>query len=113
MFNLNNNFPPLNKEHSFSYCTTSNTSNTKKVEIDNLSVHETTINYNSLLCSYLAGLIEGDGTFAVHDTSSTNKKYNPKIIIVFNKADLTLAKYLQSITNCGLVSIKSERGYVL
>jgi len=116
MFNLNNNFllrPPLNKDDSFSYCTTSNSSNTNKVDIDNLSVHETTIKFNSLLCSYLAGLIEGDGTFAVHDTSSTNKKYNPKIIIVFNKADLTLAKYLQSITNCGLVSIKSDRGYVL
>jgi len=31
---------------------------------------------------YLAGLIEGDGTIAVHDPKSKSKQYNPKIIIV-------------------------------
>ena len=48
---------------------------------------------NTKLRSYLAGLIEGDGTFAVHDTKSNSKKYQPKIIIVFKKADLPLARY--------------------
>lgn len=62
---------------------------------------------------YLAGLIEGDGTFAIHDKDSTVKKYNPVIIIVFKKADLPLANYLQKLTNSGRVYIKSERGYVL
>lgn len=69
--------------------------------------------YKPNLRSYLAGLIEGDGTFAVHDTNSIAKKYSPKIIIVFKKTDLTLAKYLQNITNCGRILIKPNRGYVL
>lgn len=62
---------------------------------------------------YLAGLIEGDGTFAVHNTKSTIKKYSPVIIIVFKKADLPLANYLRDLTNCGRVFIKQDRGYVL
>ena len=49
------------------------------------------IKSNSQLGSYLAGLIEGDGTFAVHDKKSTAKKYSPMIIVVFKKADLPLA----------------------
>ena len=67
----------------------------------------------SLLGPYLAGLIEGDGTFAVHDKNSTALKYRPMIIVVFKKADLPLAKYLQILTNSGSVYIKSDRGYVL
>jgi hypothetical protein len=62
---------------------------------------------------YLAGLIEGDGTIAVHDPKSKSKQYNPKIIIVFKKNDLPLADYLQKLTKCGTVLIKPERGYVL
>lgn len=62
---------------------------------------------------YLAGLIEGDGTIAVHDLKSKSKQYNPKIIIVFKKNDLPLADYLQKLTKCGTVLIKPERGYVL
>ena len=62
---------------------------------------------------YLAGLIEGDGTFAVHDKNSTVQKYRPAIIIVFKIADLPLAEYLQNLTNCGSVYKKTNRGYVL
>ena len=66
---------------------------------------------------YLAGLIEGDGTIAVHDSNSRRltqaKKYNPAIIVVFNSKDLPLAKFLKEITNCGTVLIKPNRGYVL
>jgi hypothetical protein len=62
---------------------------------------------------YLAGLIEGDGTIAVHDPKNKSKQYNPKIIIVFKKNDLPLADYLQKLTKCGTVLIKPERGYVL
>ena len=62
---------------------------------------------------YLAGLIEGNGTISVHNPNSTTKKFSPKIIIVFKKADLPLANYLQNITKCGQVLIKPERGYVL
>jgi hypothetical protein len=68
---------------------------------------------NNKLGSYLAGLIEGDGTFAVHATNSTAKKNSPMIIVVFKKADLPLAKYLRDLTNCGNVHIKPNRGYVL
>jgi LAGLIDADG endonuclease len=68
---------------------------------------------NSNLGSYLAGLIEGDGTFAIQNIKSTTIKYRPKIIVVFKKADLPLAQYLKNITNCGKVYIKSDRGYIL
>ena len=71
------------------------------------------LNKNSKLGPYLAGLIEGDGTFATHDIKSTSKKYRPKIIIVFKLADLPLSEYLQELTNCGTVYKKSDRGYVL
>lgn len=67
----------------------------------------------SALGPYLAGLIEGDGTFAVHNKDSTAKKYSPMITIVFKKADLTLAKYLVNLSNCGTVYIKVNRGYIL
>lgn len=78
------------------------------------SVEQTTINYSKTqIGPYLAGLIEGDGTIAVHDTKSKAKKYSPIIIIVFKKADLPLANYLQNLINCGRVFIKPERGYVL
>ena len=70
-------------------------------------------NICNYLGSYLAGLIEGDGTFAVHDKNSTVQKYRPAIIIVFKIADLPLAEYLQNLTNCGSVYKKTNRGYVL
>jgi hypothetical protein len=70
-------------------------------------------NKQTQLGSYLAGLVEGDGTLAVRDTNSTAKKYSPKIIIVFKKADLPLANFLKTITNCGKVYIKFNRGYVI
>ena len=62
---------------------------------------------------YLAGLIEGNGTISVHNPNSTTKKFSPQILIVFKKGDLPLANYLQTITKCGQVLIKPERGYVL
>jgi hypothetical protein len=65
------------------------------------------------LGGYIAGLIEGDGTFAVHNKKSFIRKYNPMILIVFKKSDLTLAKYLRDITNCGIIMNKQNRGYVL
>jgi hypothetical protein len=68
---------------------------------------------NSNLGSYLAGLIEGDGTFAIHNNNSTAKKYRPMIIIVFKKGDLPLAEYLHNLTKCGSIYIKPERGYIL
>jgi hypothetical protein len=67
----------------------------------------------SRLGSYLAGLIEGDGTFAVNDKTTTVKKYYPMILVVFKKSDYPLAKYLRDITNSGTVLIKQDRGYVL
>jgi hypothetical protein len=68
---------------------------------------------NNQLGPYLAGLIEGDGTFAIHDKESSAKKYTPMIIIVFKKSDLLFAKFLRNLTNCGTVYEKPERGYIL
>ena len=68
---------------------------------------------NNILGSYLAGLIEGDGTFAVHNKESIAKKYSPMILIVFKKSDLPLANYLKELTNCGIVMNKKDRGYII
>lgn len=66
---------------------------------------------------YLAGLIEGAGTFAIKNGNNkstiTNKNYNPKIIVVFKKSELPLATFFKNYTNCGEILIKPERGYVL
>lgn len=71
----------------------------------------TKLNYN--LGPYLAGLIEGDGTFAVHLNTSKAKKYNPSIYIVFKRSDKILAEYLCKLTKCGKVYDKVDRGYVI
>ena len=91
-----------NYENKFKY-------NLKKYTMSHKNVEK--VNFN--LGPYLAGLIEGDGTFAIHDKQSTAKKYRPMIIIVFKKADLPVAKYLQNLTQCGTVYLKQNRGYVL
>ena len=71
-------------------------------------------NENNLnLGSYLAGLIEGDGTIAIHDKNSTAKKYTPSIIIVFKISDLPLAEFLKNLTSCGQIFLKQNRNYVL
>lgn len=84
----------------------------KNLNISNRDLKSIKFN-NDYLGPYLAGLIEGDGTIAIHDINSSSKKYNPMIIIVFKKADLPLANYLQNLTNCGSVTVKKDRGYVL
>jgi hypothetical protein len=74
---------------------------------------ETQIELRSKIGSYLAGLIESDGTIAVHDENSNTKKYNPKIAVVFNLVDEPLAKKLASITNAGTIYKKEYAGHVL
>ena len=71
------------------------------------------LRWSEELGPYLAGLIEGDGTFAVHNTSSTAKKYAPHIIVVFKQSDHVFAKFLRDLTDCGAVYSKPNRGYVL
>lgn len=62
---------------------------------------------------WLAGLIEGDGSIAVHDKNSKSQKYRPKIIVVFHLTDKPLAERLAFITQSGKVYIKKNAGYVL
>jgi LAGLIDADG endonuclease len=73
----------------------------------------TELELRSKLGSYLAGLIESDGTIAVHDKNSNAKKYNPKIAVVFNLADEPLANKLLSITNAGTILKKKDAGHIL
>jgi hypothetical protein len=63
------------------------------------------------LASYLAGLIEGDGSIVVHDKSKV--VYRPKILIVFNINDKPLADKLSSELKVGKVVDKSSAGHVL
>ena len=67
----------------------------------------------SKLGPYLAGLIEADGSFAVHDKNSKAKKYAPKIFIVFSLNDNPLAEKLASIIQVGKIYKKENQGSVL
>ena len=67
----------------------------------------------SKLGPYLAGLIEADGSIAVHSKDSNAQKYRPKILVVFNSADLPLAKKLACVTKAGTVYNKKNAGYLI
>ena len=72
--------------------------------------------FNSNFASYLAGLIEGDGTIIVPKTERSPKgKLNyPSIQIVFDLRDLPLALILQSKINHGSLSKKKGvNAYIL
>jgi hypothetical protein len=62
---------------------------------------------------YLAGLIESDGSIAVHNKDSNTKIYSPKIMVVFNIVDEPLAKKLANITKAGTIYKKQDAGHVL
>jgi len=62
---------------------------------------------------YLAGLVEADGSIAVHDKDSKAKRYLPKILIVFSLDDTPLANKLLSIIKVGKLYIKKSGGHVL
>jgi hypothetical protein len=70
-------------------------------------------NLRSKLGAYLAGLVEADGSIAVHDVNSNAKKYRPKILLVFAISDKPLAEKLASITNAGTVYAKLNAGHVI
>jgi hypothetical protein len=87
--------------------------NTIKRNFSTESNSRTESELRSKIGSYLAGLIEADGSFAVHNKDSNVKKYRPKIIVVFSLADEPLAKKLANITNAGTVYLKKNAGCVL
>lgn len=62
---------------------------------------------------YLAGLIEADGSFAIHDKNSKAKKYAPKIVIVFSLNDIPLVEKLFQLIRVGNISKKENQGCVL
>ena len=70
-------------------------------------------NDKSILGPYLAGLIEADGSIAVHSKDSKAKKYNPKILVVFSLPDKPLADKLCAITGAGTVYARNNANYVL
>lgn len=67
----------------------------------------------SKIGSYLAGLIEADGSIAVHDKNSSAKRYTPKILVVFSLADEPLAQKLAFITSTGTVYNRKNAGCVI
>ena len=71
------------------------------------------VNLRSKLGAYLAGLIEADGSIAVHDINSNAKKYRPKILIVFAVRDKPLADKLAFVTDAGTVYTKLNAGHVM
>ncbi len=72
--------------------------------------------FNIRFASYLAGLIEGDGTIIVPKTEKSPKGdlYYPSIQIVFDSRDFPLGLILQSKLNHGSISKKKgSNAYVL
>ena len=60
----------------------------KRETIKNIQESEHKIRALRSLGPYLAGLIEGDGTFAIRDPQSNkSSQYNPHIIVVFKIED--------------------------
>lgn len=87
--------------------------NNKIIENKEYNIYNLKLNNNNL-GPYLAGLIEGDGTILIKNSSSIKKlKYRPIIIVVFKLEDLELANYLCNLTKCGKVYKKINRNYVL
>ena len=71
---------------------------------------------NPLFCSYLAGLIEGDGTIIVpkKERSDKGKLYYPSIQIVFDARDLPLGVIIQKELGFGSLSkTKGSNAYRL
>lgn len=71
-------------------------------------------NLNPSFCSYLAGLIEGDGTIIVPkvERSSKGRLNYPSIQIIFDLRDFPLAMVLQQRLGCGSLSkIKGVNAY--
>ena len=69
---------------------------------------------NPSFSHYLAGLIEGDGTFfvPVETRSSKNKKYYPSVQICFHLKDLPLALVIQQRLGFGsLHKVKGKNAY--
>lgn len=101
------------------------TSNTIKIYLNDVKTKQfsnkySTQNFNtqqsktsSKLGPYLAGLIEADGSIAVHNKESKTKKYRPQIIVVFNLADKPLGEKLAFITQAGQIYDKKKAGCVL
>jgi hypothetical protein len=81
--------------------------------IKELKKVDKTTELRSKLGPYLAGLIESDGTIAVHNKNTKAKKYNPKIAVVFNLADEPLAIKLAFITEAGTIYKKKDAGHIL
>jgi hypothetical protein len=76
------------------------------IDFNKIGLNKSNLNF----CSYLAGLIEGDGTIVVPTTERSEKgKINyPSIQIVFNSKDLPLALIIQQ--RLGLGSLSKRKG---
>lgn len=75
-------------------------------DFNKIGLNKSNLNF----CSYLAGLIEGDGTIVVPTTERSEKgKINyPSIQIVFNSKDLPLALIIQQ--RLGMGSLSKRKG---
>jgi len=79
----------------------------------NLKKDDKEIKFNPLFCSYLAGLIEGDGTIIVPKTERSPKgRLNyPSIQITFDIRDLPLAIMIQKELGKGSINKKEVANY--
>jgi hypothetical protein len=91
--------------------------NMNNIQMQKYTTLDSNIRYESnlrlKLGAYLAGLIEANGSFAIHDENSKAKRYLPKIITVFSLNDIPLAKKLISITKVGKLYDRPQQGCIL
>ena len=75
---------------------------------DLFEIQERYYNFNKNFCTYLAGLIEGDGSIIVpkEERSKKDKKNYPSVQICFHLKDLPLALTVQKELNCGSLNRK-------
>ena len=74
------------------------------------------LNLNTNFCSYLAGLIEGDGSINIPKIlrNSKNKLNYPSIQIAFHSKDFPLVLLLQKNLHAGSIyKLKGKRSYIL
>jgi hypothetical protein len=64
-----------------------------------------------MLNSYLTGLIENSGTFAISNNKNRVKPCLPKLLILFKASDYHLIEELISITKIGVIS-KQENSII-
>ena len=87
--------------------------NNTKSDINKRDVSKVIPEVRYKMGSYLAGLIEANGSFAVHNKDSKTETYVPKILVVFSIKQESLVRYLARITGAGTVYSRKNANCII